>query len=99
LPAAEEVLELDPGDGFAAMLKGRILARLGDWDAAHQAFATAAGSGAAVARLLPHQAESAFQRRDFAAVRGHLTELSAVRGQAAGAPLEPLIRFWLQGEY
>lgn len=97
LRAAEEILARDPGDGFAAMLKGRILARLGDWDAARQAFAAAAGSGAAVARLLPHQAESAFQRRDFAAVRGHLAELSAVRGQAAGGPLDPLIGFWLQG--
>lgn len=95
LPAAQEALDLDPGDGFMALLKGRILARLGAWDEAQRAFAEAAGTGAEAARLLPHRAETAFQKRDFAAVRGHLAEL---RGQAPGGPLEPVMRFWLGGE-
>jgi tetratricopeptide (TPR) repeat protein len=92
--AADEALALDPGDGFLALLQGRILARLGAWDRAQRAFAAAAGSGAPEARLLPHRAELAFQGRDFAAVRAHL---AALRGQAAGGPLEPVIRFWLGG--
>jgi hypothetical protein len=92
LPAAEAALELDPGDGFMALLKGRIMARLGEWDGAQRAFTEAAGSGAETTRLLPHRAESAFQKRDFAAVRAHL---SGLRGHAAGGPLEPVLRFWL----
>jgi hypothetical protein len=92
LPAAQELLDLDPGDSFMALLKGRILARLGAWDSAQSAFAEAAGSGAQATRLLPHRAESDFQKGDFAAVRGHLAEL---RGQSQGGPLEPVIRFWL----
>jgi len=92
LPAAQELLDLDPGDAFMALLKGRILARLGAWDSAQSAFAAAAGSGAEATRLLPHRAELDFQKRDFAAVRGHLEEL---RGQSPGGPLEPVLRFWL----
>jgi tetratricopeptide (TPR) repeat protein len=94
LPAAQAVLDLDSGDAFMALLKGRILARLGAWDSAEHAFSEAAGSGAGAARLLPHRAESDFQKRDFAGVRRHLAEL---RGQSRGGPLEPVPRFWLGG--
>jgi polysaccharide biosynthesis protein PelE len=97
LESADKALAADPGDAFLALLKGRILARLGAWDEAHTAFASAegAGAGAMTARLLPHQAELAFQRRDFGSVRSHLAGL---RGQAGGGPLEPVLRFWLDGE-
>lgn len=94
LEAADKALESDPGDGSLALLKGRVLARLGAWDEAQLAFATADRAGGSAARLLPHHAELAFQRRDFVSVRRHL---SALRGQAFGGPLEPVLRFWLEG--
>lgn len=92
LRSAEEALALAPGDGFLALLKGRVLARLGAWDEALGALTVADGLGVPAARIIPHQAELAFQRRDFAAVRTHL---AALRGQAAGGPLDPVLAFWL----
>lgn len=92
LRSAEEARALAPGDGFLALLKGRILARLGAWDESEQALAAAGDLGVPAARILPHRAEAAYRRRDFAAVRSHL---SALRGQAAGGTPDGLLRFWL----
>lgn len=87
---------------------GRAPAGAGDASASARAPAEAeaavdeaAGAGIPGARLLPHLAEAAFRRGDFAAVRRHLGRLAHPGGPgaagrpASGGPLDAVLRFWL----
>lgn len=62
--------------------------------AAEAAFGAGAGPGVSGGRLIPHLAELAFRRGDFAATRRHLAALDR---NAASGPLRGVLRFWLGG--
>lgn len=94
LESAAGALALDPSDGALALLKGRIQARLGSWDEALETLDAADRLGAPAERLIPHQAELAFMRRDFAETRRLLARARAA-GAAGGGAMDGVLRFWL----
>ena len=86
-------LEAVPADGVVRALSGRILARLGRWDQAREAFEAAVERGATAQRVLPRLAELAFQKRDFRETRRLLAQSPDLRMVPA---LEPILRFWIK---
>ncbi len=97
LAAADQALALNAEDGELKILKGRILARMGNWDLAWQTLSEAETSDGQGAGMLPHRAELAFMRGDFVATRNLLAQVRETRGREYDVPkaLEPVLRFWL----
>jgi len=88
-------LGLDEPASYA--LRGRILLRRGDPDAADRAFQRALELGHPAVKVLPFLAEGAFQRRRYAAVHDHLARLQAmedVEGPMLGS-LRSVMEHWL----
>jgi tetratricopeptide (TPR) repeat protein len=90
-----QALEMEPMDGPLLMVYGRIQARLGAWDEALEALDGAERLGTPALRVVPHLAEVAFLRRDFAETRRLLNQTPEL--WQAGI-LRPLLRFWLENE-
>jgi polysaccharide biosynthesis protein PelE len=106
LSATETALKASPRATDLWLLKGRILARLGDGSEALRAYTMADEVGASPLRSLPYQAEIAFQNRDFDGVRKHMRALHAhikpkraSRGHGLGAQglnpaMNKVLNFW-----
>ena len=95
MESARRALEIEPMDGPLLMLFGRIQARLGDWEEACEALDGAERLGAPAERIVPHLAELAFLRRDFAATRRLLSRGAGLRQVRA---MRPILRFWLENK-
>jgi tetratricopeptide (TPR) repeat protein len=85
------VLQHAPGHPQLTLRRGRLLYEQGDTEAAAEAYERAGRLGMPATRLLPYQAELAFQRRDFAGVEELVRELN----QWDALPrLRPVIDYW-----
>jgi hypothetical protein len=74
------------------LLRGRILLRTGQLDAARAALDAAEACGLPRQAIAPHLAEVAYRQRRFSDVRDHLAELPP--SARAQAPLLQLYRYW-----
>lgn len=87
----ELVLQHVPGHPQLTLRRGRLLYEQGHTEAAAQAYMQARSLGMPATRLLPYQAELAFERRDFAGVEALVRELN----QWDALPrLRPVIDYW-----
>lgn len=87
----DKVLQHVPGHPQLTLRRGRLLYEQGHAEAAAEAYAKARSLGMPATRLLPYQAELAFQRRDFADVEALVRELN----QWDALPrLRPVIDYW-----
>ncbi len=91
--SGRRALEIEPMDGPLLMIYGKIQARLGSWEEAFEALDGAERLGTPVQSVVPHLAELAFLRRDFAETRRHLARKPELRQSKT---LGPLMRFWLE---
>ncbi len=90
---ADAALALEPDDSGIHFLRGRILLQRGLMDEASQSFARALEAGMAADDVLPYQAELAFLRRDYPAVRGFLARISPWARR--NPPLSEIAEYWL----
>lgn len=91
--SGRRALEIEPMDGPLLMIYGKIQARLGAWEVAFEALDGAERLGTPVHSVVPHLAELAFLRRDFAETRRLLAGRLELRHSKT---MEPLMRFWLE---
>jgi len=97
LEHVDQSLALGVDEPAAHALRGRILLRRGNPDAADAAFQRALELGHPAVKVLPFLAESAFQRRRYTAVHDHLARLQAmedVAGPLLGS-LRSVMEHWL----
>jgi len=97
LEHVNHALALGVDEPAAHALRGRILLRRGDPDAADRAFQRALHLGHPAVKVLPFLAEGAFLRRRYAAVHDHLARLQAmedVEGPMLGS-LRSVMEHWL----
>lgn len=94
--SGRRALEIEPMDGPLLMIYGKIQARLGAWEEAFEALDGAERLGTPVQSVVPHLAELAFLRRDFAETRRLLARNPELRQSKT---LEPLMRFWLEDRH
>lgn len=89
------VLQHEPGHPQLTLRRGRLLSEQGHSEAAAQAYLQARSLGMPATRVLPYQAELAFQRRDFASVEALVRELD----QWDALPrLRPVIDYWSRAQ-
>ena len=87
----ELVLRHRPQQPQLTLRRGRLLHEQGDLEGATRAYAEARALGLPATRILPYQAEAAFERRDFEQARQLVREL----GQWDALPrLRPVIDYW-----
>lgn len=87
----ERVLRHRPQHPQLTLRRGRLLHERGDLQGAATAYDTARALGMPATRVLPYQAELAFERRDFEGARQLVEEL----GQWDALPrLRPVINYW-----
>lgn len=85
------VLQHTPDHPQLTLRRGRLLHEQGHLDAAAETYERARAQGMPATRLLPYQAELAFQRRDFASAQELVHELN----QWDALPrLRPVIDYW-----
>ncbi|HYR26603.1 MAG TPA: tetratricopeptide repeat protein [Aquabacterium sp.] len=87
----EQALAIQPDNGPLMVRRGRLLHEQGRLDEAEQAYARAHELGLPDSRVVPYQAEVAFERRDFARTRALMQQLDA---QQALPRLRPIIAYW-----
>lgn len=90
---ADAALALEPGDSGVHFLRGRVLLQRGALEEASQAFARALEAGMAADDVLPYQAELAFLRHDYAAVRSFLAQINPWARR--NPPLSEIAGYWL----
>ncbi|TVO64986.1 hypothetical protein [Denitromonas ohlonensis] len=88
---AREALALRPNGAGLYLRCGQCLLALGNTTEAEVAFEAARAAGLPDHRVLPHLAELAFLRRDFAAVRRLLAPLASWRGMMG---VQKVAQFW-----
>ena len=97
LEQVDRALAITADEPSAHALRGRILLRLGNPDAAELALRRALELRHPAVKVLPHLAEGAFQKREFADVREHLERLHIlddVEGPILGR-LRAVMEHWL----
>lgn len=91
--SGRRALEIEPMDGPLLMIYGKVQARLGAWEEAFEALDGAERLGTPVQSVVPHLAELAFLRRDFAETRRLLAQNPQLHQSKT---LGPLMAFWLE---
>lgn len=87
----EQVLQQQADNAALQLRRGRLLHELGRRQDAEQAYAQARALGLPATRVLPYQAQLAFERRDYAQARALMRELH----QWGALPrLRPVIDYW-----
>ena len=87
----EQVLQQQADNAALQLRRGRLLHELGRRQDAEQAYAQARALGLPATRVLPYQAQLAFEQRDYARARALMREL---RQWGALPRLRPVIDYW-----
>lgn len=91
----DQVLEHNPGQPQLTLRRGRLLHELGHLDEASAIYDKARALGLPATRVLPYQAELAFERRDFTQAQQLVHEL----GQWDALPrLRSVIDYWSRAQ-